>query len=136
MIGLHLRRAADQHIGIANRLDLLEAMLLRPHVEAREQRTQPRHHVFGLHRRGLGGEADDVSEQDRHTLVAIGDDLRGGISAFLEPVGDGSREDGKEKALGARAGIAEIGLGPGNELAVEQRGNDGKADRADDTGGE
>ena len=47
MIGERLGQAAGSHVGIADRLDLLEAAISHQLVEAREQAAQELDHLAG-----------------------------------------------------------------------------------------
>ena len=60
--GRHARR---DHVGIANRLDLLDRITLGQEVEVHEEVVEETDDVSRLQAVRQGREVDDVSEQDR-----------------------------------------------------------------------
>ena len=88
-------QAAHRHIGVAHRLDLLDAEILGGDVEAREQPVEQRHDVLRRHLRRQRGEADQVGEGDRDLGEAVGDPLL----AAAQPVGDRRRQDVEQQLL-------------------------------------
>ena len=87
--------ARARHVRVADRLDLLHAVMVGDVVEDREDVVQDLHR---LHRRELLGharEADDVGEHHRHVGVA----LRDVHLVALEAVGDRGREDVEQEPL-------------------------------------
>ena len=87
VIGDRLRDPGDDHVRIADRLDLLEAVLLGELVERAEQLVEHRDQLLGAGPRRQRGEPDDVREQHGDRLEPIDDQALAG----LEPVGDRRR---------------------------------------------
>ena len=98
VVGARLRDARDHHVGVADGLDLLEAVSLGERVEPAEDLVEhghdPRRRLAGRERR----EVDDVGEQDRDLLAVVGDDA----FAALEAIGDRARQDVEEQGVGLR----------------------------------
>ena len=88
VIGDRLRDAGDDHVRVADRLDLLEAVLLGEPVERAEQLVRASSPAAsGGVRDDSVGEPDDVGEQHRDRLEPIDDQALAG----LQPVGDRRR---------------------------------------------
>jgi len=62
-IGERHREPRDHHVRVADRLDLLEAVLLSEPIERAEQLVQHRDELLGARARRTAGEAHDVGEQ-------------------------------------------------------------------------
>lgn len=65
VIGTRLGQAADRHVGVADRLDLLYPELLRRRVKTSEQPIEQSHDILRLHVGRKLGEAYQVGKGDR-----------------------------------------------------------------------
>ena len=73
MVGPGFGQAARHHVGVADRLDLLDPVLGRQAVELREDAVEKVQGFLGLELCRERREAHEVAEQDRHVLVVVGD---------------------------------------------------------------
>ena len=89
------REAADDHVGVADGLDLLEAVAFGELVAHREDAVQQIDDLGRREARRERGESHDVGEQDGHVVEPVRDD---GLAA-AEPLGDGPRQDVEQEAL-------------------------------------
>ena len=90
------RHARRDHVGIADRLDLLDPVALGQEVEVREQVVEEADHLGRLQAVRQRREVDDVGEQDRGRGELVRD--RGAVG--LEPLGDRARQDVQQQVLG------------------------------------
>ena len=95
VVGARLGQPGDDHVGVADRLDLLEAVLLGQPVEGAEDLVEDADDTLRRGPLGERREVDDVGEQDRHVGMALGD----GPGVALEALGDGPGQDVEEQAL-------------------------------------
>jgi hypothetical protein len=68
-----VRRAGDRHVGVADRLDLLHPDAVSHLVEAREHVVEHHHQLVRGDPRRVLREPDQVREQHRDVLQAVGD---------------------------------------------------------------
>ncbi|MCY1494574.1 hypothetical protein D9M68_284490 [compost metagenome] len=95
VIGTRLGQAADRHVGVADRLDLLYPELLRRRVKTREQPIEQSHDIL---RRQVGrklGEAYQVGKGDRDVRETIGNPFL----AAAQSVGDRRRQHVQQQFL-------------------------------------
>jgi hypothetical protein len=92
-----LRQPGSDHVGVADRLDLLQAIFLGQFVKLAEDRVQQIDHIYRIGLRRHAGEINYVGEQHRHLTVTIGDCSR----VFLQPRGDWSGQDIQQEIVGA-----------------------------------
>ena len=86
---------ADDHVRVADGLDLLEAVGVGEPIAQREDVVQQGDDLVGLEARRELGEPGHVGEQDGHVVEAVRDrDLAG-----AEPLGDRGGQDAQEQAL-------------------------------------
>ena len=111
-----MRHAGDRHIGVADRLDLLHAVLGGQPVEALEEVVQHRHRAERSERTRYRDESDDVGEEHRNFVEAVRDRRLG---SRLEPFGDLGGENAVEQRLRLRLRL----LG-GPEGVVDKDGDD------------
>ena len=90
-----LGHAADDHVGVADRLDLLQPVALDEAVEDREDVVQDADQLVRRQRRRQPGELDDVGEQEGHVVEAVGDQRL----AVPQPIGDRLGQDVQEQPL-------------------------------------
>ena len=83
------RDTRGHHVGVADGLDLLDAVLIAEPVEGAEDLVEDPHDLCGLARRCPRREPDDVREEHRHPGVPLGD--RPGLAE--ESVSDGDGQD-------------------------------------------
>ena len=93
-----LRHAAGHHIGVADRLDLLQPMLLGEPVELEKDAIEEADQRCAGKRRGAGGEADDVGEKDGDGRQIVGDHL---ARLVLEALRDRCRHQIEQQPFGA-----------------------------------
>ena len=96
VIGAGRRHARRDHVGIADRLDLLDVVALGQEVEVREQVVEETDDLGRLQAVRQRREVDDVGEQDRSRGELVRD--RGSVG--LEPLGDRPRQDVQQQGLG------------------------------------
>ena len=101
MVGLRAADAGDRHIAVADGLDLLHAVRRRQPVELGDDLIEQRHGAGRAEPMGKLGEADEIAEQHRGFVDAVGDPLAGRL---LQPLGD---------RFGQDVGEERIGFGPG-----------------------
>src|ERR1043165_6686592 len=87
--------AANGDVGIAYRLDLLDAEFVGGEVETGKQAVQQRHDVLRRHLGGKRGEADQIGKGHRDLGKAVGDALL----ALAQAVGDRRRQHVQEQLL-------------------------------------
>jgi hypothetical protein len=97
VVGTRFRQTSHHHVGVADRLDLLQTALARELVEHREQIVQGRNDLFGRDSLGARGEVDYVGEEHADVGELIGDHP----GRVFEPRGDRSGQDVEQQALGA-----------------------------------
>ena len=90
------RHARRDHVGIADRLDLFDVVLLGQEVEVREEVVEETDDLGRLQAVRQRREVDDVGEQDRGRGELVRD--RGVVG--LEPLGDRPRQDVQQEGLG------------------------------------
>jgi hypothetical protein len=83
--GHRRRQPGHRHVGVADGLDLLDAMALGGGIEGGEDLVEQRHDTLRPERGGERGEAGDVGEDDRRVVVALGNRAAG---ALFEALGD------------------------------------------------
>jgi len=117
MVGAGLGQAGNDHVRVADRLDLLDAVALGQVIEGGEDLVQDGDHPVRLGSFDERGEVDDVGEQDGDLAVGPGD------PAFLplEAIGDRLGEDVQEQPLGALKG----GVPGANGVLQEEIGGHG-----------
>jgi hypothetical protein len=94
--GARYRRAADDHVGVADSFDFFETVLFAELVESGKDAVQtPDEHVR-RNASGEPGEIHKIAEQDGHLGEAVGDDFL----ALLESLGNGLGLDIQEQAFG------------------------------------
>ena len=84
MVGSGNRDPARGHVGITDRLDLLQAVPPGQLVEHREEVVEGPHHLFGSDPRAAPGEVDHVGEHHRRLGKGVGDHF----VVVLEALGD------------------------------------------------
>ena len=90
VVGAWLGQPGHDHVGIADRLDLLEPVALGQPIEGAEDLVRDGHDAVRLGAFDERREVDDVGEQDRDIVVGFGDPAL----LALEAVGDRLRQDG------------------------------------------
>jgi hypothetical protein len=93
VVRLPRRDPADDHVRIADRLHLLQAAVFHQAVEHAEDVVEGRDEQARIHGIRYAGKPDDVGEEERDVLVAIGDQRLTGT----EPVGDRLGQDVQEQ---------------------------------------
>src|SRR4051812_24937848 len=88
--------ARRDHVAVADRLDLLETVLLGQRVEMAEQAVKYADDFGGRQSLRTWREVDDVSKQHRRGGEVIGNSVR----ARLQSLGDRGRQDVEQQALG------------------------------------
>jgi hypothetical protein len=96
VIGPWRWNARGDHVAIADRLDLLEAVALGKAVEVAEQVVEHADHLRRREALRPLREVHHVGEEDRGRAELVGDRLRLG----LQSLGDRTRQDVEEQALG------------------------------------
>ena len=91
------RHAAGNHIGVADGLDFLKAMLLCELVELGKDPVQEPHQFVRSQPAGTWREVDDVGEQNGHRVELVGDDL---VRVLLKSRGDRGRHQVEKQVLG------------------------------------
>ena len=84
MVGSRLGQPGDDHVGVADGLDLLQAEALGEEVERAEDLVEDPDHALGGRPLRERREVDHVGEDHGDVLVALGDDP--GLA--FEPLGD------------------------------------------------
>ena len=97
MVGAPPRHAGRDHVAVADRLDLLEVVLLDQRVEALEDLVQQVDQAERRHAGGHRRELDDVGEQDAGLVELLGD----GALPRLQRLRDLPRQDVEQQHLGA-----------------------------------
>ena len=110
------RHASDDHVGVADGLDLLEVARVDEGVEHAEYLVEEPDELLGIHRGRHRGEPDDIGEEQRHVVVAIGDQPFTGS----DPIGDGLREDVEQQLEVLLVGHLQLALG-GHVRAIDVR---------------
>jgi hypothetical protein len=87
--------AGGHHVGVADGLDLLQAILLGQFVEAREDLVEHGENLLRRQAFGDPGEVHDVGEHHRDFGKAVGDRL----GAVLQAFGDRRRQDVEQQSL-------------------------------------
>jgi hypothetical protein len=95
VVGPRLGKPAGRHVGVADRLDLLQPLVLGDPVERGEQVVQGRHHLLRGDPLAVPGEVHQVGEQHGDVGEAVGDH----VLALLEPVGDRGGQDVEQQPL-------------------------------------
>ncbi len=101
------RHTADDHVGVADRLDLFQVARIDQGVEHAEHLVKEPNELLGIHRARHRREPDDVCEEQRDVLVAVGDEPL----TRADPVGDGLREDVEQQLEVLLVGCLELTLG-------------------------
>jgi hypothetical protein len=89
--------ARCDHVAVADRLDLLDAVAVGDGVEGREQAIEDSHHLARVETTAHRREVDDVDEEDARLVEVI----RDGLGLGLKALGDLSGEDVREQVLDA-----------------------------------
>ena len=71
------QKPTRRHEGIADGLDLLHLVIESDALEVLDQGLEVRDHIFRRVTVAIGGEADDIGEQDGDVLIAPGRDAAG-----------------------------------------------------------
>ena len=96
VVGPRVGDARRDHVGVADGLDLLEAVALGERVELAEQSIEQPDDLGRRQPVRSRREVDDVREQHRRRRELVGDRLR----RVLQPLGDRAREDVQQQVLG------------------------------------
>ena len=120
MVSARLRRACHDHVRIADRLDLLEAVPLGEQVERTEDLVQQGDDPSRLLASREGCERHDVREEDRHRVVVVGDVP----VAALESVGDRAGQDVEQQRLGFRFGAHPLAIDEDDEAERDRCRNE------------
>ena len=105
VIGPRLGHASHRHIGIADRLDLLHAMVGGDMVERSEDLVEHLHEVWWIDVLRVFREAAQIGKQNRRGRKAVGDSRL----AVFEPLGDLWGEDIEEQLFRFFLFVLEIG---------------------------
>ena len=81
VVGSLARHASGDHVAVADRLDLFEAVLLDEIVESGEDLVEQVDQAQRNHRRSHRGEPDNIGEQDAGGFIMRGDGARSTLSA-------------------------------------------------------
>jgi len=98
VVGARHRDTARDHVGVADRLDLLQPVLVRQPIEGGEHVVEQLHDLLRRQRGRERGELHDVGEEHGRFLEAVRDHL----VAALQARGHGPRQHVQQQPLGAR----------------------------------
>ena len=114
-VGRGLGDAGRDHVGIADGLDLLDAVALGQAIEHGDQRVQHRYGLAGAEAARERHEARDVGKEDRRLGERVGHGL-GGLG--LQPLDNGVRQDVAQERVGLGLGVL------GQAEGIEDGGGD------------
>ena len=115
VVGLGDGRAHDRHVGVTDRLDLLEAVPVGKLVEPAEEGVECGRELLRRGAGGLFGGPDGVDEDDADVVERIGDPLTG---RGFEPVDHGLGQDVQQQDVGPDPLLVQFSLAK-EELACE-----------------
>ena len=138
MIDARRRHPGDDHVGVADRLDLLDAVAIADRVELGEDLAQQLDERLRVGGGGPLGEADEIGEENGDGVKALGDPLFAGLEAHRDRPRQGVEEeplcpiDGGDQLAGAeRDLLLELGVGPAQALVEEGAADPGGGHRRD-----
>ena len=95
VVGRGIEQATDDHVRVADGLDLLKFVLLHQVVEDGEHLVENRDQLVRRHRARHRGEPDDIREEQGHVVEPVGDERL----AAAQPIGDRRGQDVQQQAL-------------------------------------
>src|SRR5664279_2657774 len=118
-----LGQAANQHIGVSDRLDLLDPKANRQPVKLRKQSVQKTNQVP---RRKPGrklGEGDDIGEQNRYIGSLVGNDRLAAVQSRDDPFRQNVEEEQLRPLLFDPQRLDHLALSVAQVLLLERRAN-------------
>ncbi len=125
MIVLRQADSGHRHIAVADGLDLLHAVARGQAVELGDDLVEQRDRARRAELLRELGEADKIAEQDGGLGDAVGDPL---VRPFLQPLGDGRRQDVGEQRVGLGPRLVGHGEGVAHDQRDDAEGGDGGGD--------